>query len=113
MLNIDLMFAMLDSLKEPFTFVDTDHIIRYMNPAALALYEKGASLLGTNVLDCHNQQSNKIILEIFAAMQKGLEERLISEDEKQRIYMRSVRDKEGTLLGYYERYEPINNTDEE
>jgi len=108
MINIDLMFAMLESLKDPFTFVDTGHIIRYMNPAALALYEKGTALLGTNVLDCHNQQSNKIILEIFAAMQEGLEERLISEDEKQRIFMRAVRDKEGTLLGYYERYEPIN-----
>lgn len=113
MLNIDLMFSLLDSLKEPFLFVDTEHIIRYMNSAALQHYEKGAALLGTNVLDCHNQDSNKIILEVHAAMQDGLEERLISEDEKQRIYMRAVRDKAGKLLGYYERYEPLEKNDKE
>jgi hypothetical protein len=36
---------------------------------------------------------------------QGLEERLIGDDDQYRIYMRAVRDPEGEVLGYYERYE--------
>ncbi len=39
-------------------------------------------------------------------MRTGLEERLITDNEKHRIYMRAVRDENGQVLGYYERYEP-------
>ena len=39
-------------------------------------------------------------------MQQGLEERLITDSEKYRIYMLAVRDENGQLIGYYERYEP-------
>ncbi len=31
---------------------------------------------------------------------------MITDDEKHRIYMRAVRNEQGELLGYYERYEP-------
>ena len=101
-----LLSAMLDSLKHSFMFADTDHVIRYMNPAATANYKQGESLLGTNLLDCHNEQSGAMILEIFAEMQDGLDEKLITDNEKHRIYMRAVRDEDGNVLGYYERYEP-------
>jgi hypothetical protein len=48
-----------------------------------------------------------MMVEILAAMQaEGLEERLITDNEKWRIYMRAVRDVDGEVLGYYERYEP-------
>jgi hypothetical protein len=47
-----------------------------------------------------------MMIEILAAMQGGEEERLITDNEKHRIYMRAVRDTAGRLLGYYERYEP-------
>lgn len=96
----------LDSLKNPFLFADTNHIIVYMNKAAAAHYKEGRKLMGTNVLDCHNEISRKMMLEIFAAMKQGEEERLITDDEKHRIFMRAVRDDRGRLLGYYERYEP-------
>jgi len=106
MIDATLMAAILGSLKNPMTFVDTEHTIRYMNKAAIAHYDEGLALIGTSVLDCHNQHSQKIIVEILAAMRDGEEERLIDDDEKRRIYMRAVRDGEGQLLGYYERYEP-------
>ena len=106
MIDATLMAAILDNLKNPLLFVNTEHTIRYMNKAAIAHYDQGLALIGTSVLDCHNQHSQKIILEILAAMRAGEEERLIADDEKRRIYMRAVRDNEGQLLGYYERYEP-------
>ncbi|MHC4697614.1 MAG: PAS domain-containing protein [Planctomycetota bacterium] len=101
-----LMAALLDSMKDPVLFADTDHVTRYVNKAAIAHYEEGASLLGRSVLACHNEDSVRLIKEILAAMQAGEDERLITEDEKHRIFMRAVRDENGDVLGYYERYEP-------
>jgi DUF438 domain-containing protein len=103
-----LLGSLLDSMKHPVLFVDTDHIIRYMNRTAVVHYAKdgGEKLIGTSVLDCHNEQSRAMIHEIFAAMREGLEERMITDNEKHRIYMRAVRDGDGKLLGYFERYEP-------
>jgi hypothetical protein len=105
------MAAILDSFKDPFVFVDLDHVIRYMNKAALRHYDEGAALIGCSIFDCHNEQSGKTIHEVFDALHKGEEERLITDDEKHRIFMRAVRDANGHLVGYYERYEPpVNRT---
>ena len=103
-----LLNAILDSMKNPVVFVDTSHTIRYMNAPATRHYAKdgGAKLLGTSIFDCHNEESNAMIREIYAEMVEGLEERMITDNEKYRIYMRAVRDGSGKLLGYYERYEP-------
>ena len=106
MMNATLMAAILDSLKDPVLFADTEHITRYMNKAAIAHYDEGESLLGRLLLDCHNEKSQQQIIEILAAMQAGEEERLITDNEKHRIYMRAVRGADGQVLGYYERYGP-------
>ena len=107
MSDAGLLAALLDSLKDPFVFADTDHIIRYMNKAAIAHYEEGEALLGRHLLfDCHNANSQRQIIEILEAMRAGEEERLITDNQEHRILMRAVRDGEGGLLGDYERYEP-------
>jgi PAS domain-containing protein len=106
MIDATLMAAILDSLKDPMLFADTEYIIRYMNKAAVVYYSEGESLLGRSLLDCHNEQSQQQIIEILAAMQAGEEERLITDNEDHRIYMRAVRGTDGRVLGYYERYEP-------
>jgi PAS domain-containing protein len=107
MIDATQMAAILDSLKDPILFADTLHVTRYMNQAAVAHYEEeGTSLLGRSLLDCHNAESQRMMIAILAEMHEGLEERLITDNEKWRIYMRSVRDSDGKLLGYYERYEP-------
>ena len=106
MIDATLMAAILDSLKDPVLFADTEHVTRYMNRAAIAYYSEGESLLGRSLLDCHNEQSQQQMIEILAAMQAGEEERLITDDEEHRIYMRVGRGKDGQVLGYYERYEP-------
>ena len=106
MIDATLMAAILDSLKDPVLFADTDHVTRYMNKAAIAYYDEGASLIGRSLMDCHNEQSQEMMIEILAAMHEGEDERIITDDEKHRIFMRVVRDAEGRVLGYYERYEP-------
>jgi hypothetical protein len=105
-LNADLFAAILDGLRDPVLVADPAHIICYMNRAAMAHYKEGATLLGTSLLACHNAQSQHMIHEIWEAMHHGLEEQLITDGEKVRIFMRAVRGPDGELLGYYERYEP-------
>ena len=101
-----LLAACLDSLKDPFVFVDDAHVIRYLNAAAIAHHEGGADLLGASIFDCHNERSGEVIREVFAALQAGEEERLITDTKKHRVWMRAVRDRAGRLIGYYERYAP-------
>lgn len=98
--------SLLNSIKDPILVADTNHIVQYMNKAAIAHYSEGEKLLNTNLLKCHNEESQNMMIEILAEMQNGLKEKLITDNEKHRIFMRSVRDDKGTLLGYFERYEP-------
>lgn len=111
MISPDLMVALLDSFKYPVVFVDTDHIIRYMNKVAIVGYGKrwGYNLVGKSVLDCHNQKSCETIKEILTAMQEGEEEHLITDNARHKVYMRAVRNASGALIGYFERYEPPIN----
>ncbi len=98
--------SLLNSIKEPILVADTNHIVQYMNKAAIEHFEDGKKLLQSNLLDCHNEESQRMMIKILAEMQIGLEEKLITDDEKHRIFMRSVRENNGNLLGYFERYEP-------
>lgn len=97
---------LLDSIKDPLLVADTNHIVQYMNKAAIAHYSEGQKLLKTNLLKCHNEESQKMMIEILYKLQNGLEEKLITDNEKYRIFMRAVRDDRGKLIGYFERYEP-------
>jgi len=100
-----LLVQILDSLIDPVLVADTEHVAVYMNKAAVSHYTGGEALMGTSLLDCHNEHSQKVMIEVLAALLAGEEERLISEDKKERIYMRAVRDEAGEVVGYYERYE--------
>ncbi len=104
--DYDLLNAFMDSLKDPFLFVDTNHIIRYLNKTARNHFKEGDDLLNRSLLDCHNEHSRRIIIENLEAFKNGEDERLIHNTEKKRLFMRAVRDDNGQLLGYYERYEP-------
>jgi PAS domain-containing protein len=109
MIDEAFLASVLDSLKDPVLVADAaSHEIVYMNRAAISHYEDGVDLLGRSLLDCHNEKSNAVILEVIEAFAAGEEERLISEDEKRRIYMRAVRSTDGDLVGYFERYETID-----
>jgi nitrogen-specific signal transduction histidine kinase len=100
-----MLARILDSLTEPVLVGDTDHKVVYMNRAAAEHYKGGRSLMGTSLLDCHNENSQRTMVAVLAALDAGEDERLIFESNDKRIFMRAVRDESGTLLGYYERYE--------
>ncbi len=103
------MRALLDSIADPIVFADNDHVIRYLNPAAARKYEaRGySSLPGKSLMDCHNPESQEQIRRIHAQLKDGLDEvfETVSK-EGLRVFVRAVRDDDGKLLGYYERFEP-------
>ena len=109
-MNKSFYQSLLNSIKNPILVADINHIVRYMNKAAIGHYDEGEKLLQSNLLECHNEESQKLIVDILTEMQNGLEEKLIADDEKQRIFMRAVRDENGKLFGYFERYEPPYKT---
>ena len=106
--SIDLIqaLALLDAIHDPVLFADCDHRVRYLNRAAAEHYSEGYRLLNSNLLECHNETSQRMMIDILDRMLQGLDEELITDNEKQRIFMRAVRDVDGKLLGYFERYEP-------
>jgi len=105
MKKVELLSLILDSWNSPVVFADVEHIIRYMNAPARKAYEKWGDVIGKSVFSCHNENSCRIIQDIFLKLQNGAEEVLYSDNKKHRVYMRGMRDREGHLLGYYERYE--------
>lgn len=102
---MELFENILDCFKNEIVFADTNHIIRYMNKVAINRYPEGSALIGTSLLDCHNEKSVEMILDIFEKMKNGLDEELITDNEKYRVYMRAVRNNKEELIGYYERFE--------
>ena len=104
--QLELLTLLLDSWKEGVVFVDTEHIIRYLNSTAKKQQAKWGDIVGKSIFDCHNPNSCKIIRDCFVRLQNGETEILFADNPDHRVYMRSVRDTTGELIGYYERYEP-------
>lgn len=91
-----------------------EHEIIYMNPAAISRYAKsgGARLVGTSLLNCHNEKSNKKIKNIVSWFKESTDNNIIytfhNEKENKDVYMVALRDETGTLIGYYEKHEYRN-----
>jgi DUF438 domain-containing protein len=106
MSETDLLLKLLDSWNKPIVLVDTNHTIVYVNEPARKNFAKWGDIVGRSIFHCHNEQSSRIIREVFEELENGLEEVLIADNERHRVYMRAVRDKDGKLVGYCERYDP-------
>lgn len=108
--------GIVDGDEKPIVVCDLSHTIIYMNPAAVKNYEKrgGASLIGKSVLDCHNSHSQEIIKNNVSRMQKDKSVNKIFEFHKTRnganddVYCVAIRDENGELIGYYEKFEDKN-----
>jgi DUF438 domain-containing protein len=104
--QLELLSRILDSWNKSVVFVDNDHIIRYMNKPAEKHYARWGNVIGKSLFECHNESSQATIKDAYARLKDGCEEVLIVNNRKQRVYIRGVRDTDGNLLGYYERYDP-------
>lgn len=100
---------LLEAIPYPVVFADVNHTILFMNRRARFEYEDQRghrNLLGSSLLDCHNEKSCQMIREAVERFKNhGGEEFLLVTTRNQRVYMTPVRDEDGTLVGYFERYE--------
>jgi PAS domain S-box-containing protein len=116
MLDETTLKALLDSIVDPIVFTDNEHVIRYVNPAAEKKFgEDGwTDLVGKSLMHCHNADSQDKILVNHKKLLAGSEEEFeaISDSGKKKIYARAVRNESGGLLGYYERYEPYDGSED-
>ena len=100
---------LLEAIPYPVVFADLTHTIRYMNRRAVFEYEDQRghrNLLGSSLFDCHNEKSCQMIREIVGRFEHHSgEEFLMVTSRNQRVYVTPVRDEDGSLVGYFERYE--------
>lgn len=109
-MNREEMFeAILDSIPYRIVFVDTDHIIRYLNKEARHHYYdvRGYDeLVGKSIFECHSEKSKEMLI---AAVEKlrnhGNEIYLGVGVYNERKYINPVRNEKGELIGYFERFE--------
>lgn len=106
-----LLDLFVNSMPDPVVISDTEHKILYLNREAENLFEGGAGLPGKSLFDCHNEESRKKLVSILRRLENGEEEVQITErrgentENIQHTFMRAIRDSEGNLVGYYERYQ--------
>ena len=110
MLN-QMIKSVLEQDRASVVLCDLNHVIVYMNPAAIRRYEKrgGAALLGKSLLNCHNEKSNQIIEKVVAWFNENQDNNMIytyhNEKENKDVYMVALRDEDKNLIGYYEKHE--------
>ncbi|MBI9086862.1 MAG: PAS domain-containing protein [Desulfobacterales bacterium] len=111
MLNPATYEAILDSIPHRLVFVDSTHVIRYLNRAAKAWFytKRGFSeLVGQSLFACHKPESRDTILALYERLRQGEEAVFVKvTPEKEKASMIAVRDPDGNLIGYWERFEAL------
>lgn len=104
-----MLTYILDAYPYPIVFVDCDHIIRFMNKQAEYHYyeERGyRNLVGQSIFACHNAQSEEKIRAAIEKLSNHSNEIFLGVHVKNhRIYINPVRNEQGELIGYFERFE--------
>ena len=114
-MNLNPYFkSIIDQDRESVVICDLNHIIIYMNPAAVVDYKKygGASLLGKSLLNCHNPHSVEAIGKVVDWFAADADHNIVytyyNPKHVRDVYMVALRDDEGKLIGYYEKHEYRN-----
>ncbi|MBD5445660.1 MAG: fatty acid/phospholipid synthesis protein PlsX [Lachnospiraceae bacterium] len=103
--------SIIEQDKCSVVICNLEYEIIYMNPAAIAKYQKsdGDKLIGTSLLNCHNERSCELIKKVIAWFEESTEHNIIytfhNTKENRDVYMVALRDENGTLIGYYEKHE--------
>ncbi len=106
--------SIVDQDETQIVICDLNHVIIYMNPAAIRAYENrgGATLIGRSLLDCHNPESCEKILKTVDWFASAHDHNKIftthNDKENKDVYMVALRDDSGNLIGYYEKHEYRN-----
>lgn len=105
--------SLIDVDDTTIIICDLHHKIIYMNNYAKEIYKKkNIDLLGSNLLDCHNDESKEKILNVIEWFKKDIHNNFIhtfyNEKQNKDVYMIALRNDNGDLIGYYEKHEYRN-----
>lgn len=106
--------SIIEQERSAVVICNSEHKIIYMNPAAITRYGKsgGEKLIGSSLLNCHNEKSNEMIKKTVEWFKKSTDNNIVytyrNEKENKDVYMVALRDDDGTLIGYYEKHEYRN-----
>lgn len=105
-ITLEVLYGILDAYAYEIVFVDRRHIVRYMNKTAKQRYGDRVQI-GRSIFNCHNENSKYKIEEFLKRADAGEEEmfELYNTKTKEREFFVPVRDKNGTVIGYFERHE--------
>ena len=102
--------SIIDQDNAPIVVCRHDSTILYMNPASVEQYH--GDLTGRNLKTCHNADSNTKIDRVLEWFAKSEEHNIVyisrNDKENKDVYMVALRNENGTLIGYYEKYEYRN-----
>lgn len=102
----ELLTAILDAYPYEIVYVDRHHVVRYMNATAKKRYGNRVQI-GNSLFNCHNERSRKKILAFLRRADNGEDEMFETYNQKtgEREFFVPVRNKEGRVIGYFERHE--------
>jgi DUF438 domain-containing protein len=106
--------SIVDLDEQAIVICNTEHTVIYMNPAAQKRYEKRGNLVGKSLLDCHNERSRMIVNSNLERMKSDVTVNKIFEVHSEKnganndVFFVAIRDENGTLIGYYEKFEDRN-----
>ena len=102
----EVLEAILDAYAYEVIFVDRTHIVRYMNKTAKVRYGNRV-IIGNSLFNCHNENTRGKIEEFLRRADAGEDEmfQVLNGKTGEREFFVPVRDKEGKVIGYFERHE--------
>ncbi len=119
MIKLESYFkSVIDQDVTSVVICNLEHTIVYMNKTAVKNYEKwgGSSLVGKNLLNCHNEQSRIMINKVIDWFSQSEDNNRIhtfyNQKQNKDVYIIALRDEDNKLIGYYEKHE-YRNVDNE
>ena len=105
-INEEILYGILDAYAYEIVFVDRTHIVRYMNKVAKQRYGDRV-IIGNSLFNCHNENSKRKIEELLQRANAGEDEmfELYNGKTGEREFFVPVRNKQGEVIGYFERHE--------
>lgn len=102
----EILLGILDAYAYEIVFVDRNHIVRYMNKTAKQRYGDRV-IIGNSLFNCHNEGTKGKIEQFLARADAGEDEMFEVYNKKtgEREFFVPVRNKEGHVIGYFERHE--------
>lgn len=102
----EILESILDAYAYEIVFVDCNHIVQYMNKTAKQRYGNRV-VIGNSLFNCHNENSKHKIEEFLKRADNGEDEMFETYNKKtgEREFFVPVRNKQGEVIGYFERHE--------